>query len=251
MVRILDETVANFIVEMMLKSMANSVTDGGNGILNLVKDIWINTAQIEEARRSANFALYGSIAATVVAALSMILNFFINKNSIYKGIVTAERTKWINGLREDVSDFINIAHEIYYFKKEALLARQEDANETWTKRLNEINKKYLMVFLRLNPTEIETTDKFKKIMDTIIAFGSEESQRDFQRKNNIQVRLQESLQQYVEEQSAIITDGISDLTIHMRKFFKTEWELVKDEADTSIFKWKKIKAFFKRCHKNS
>lgn len=247
----MNDVVANIITEFVINSVANSFNAGGTDVLTFIKDIWISSAQIEETRRSANFAFYGSIAATVVAFLSMILNFFINKNSIYKGIVTAERTKWINGLREDVSDFINIANEVYYCKKESLLTGQEEHSEVWRKRLNEINKKYLMVFLRLNPTEIETTDKFKKIMDTIIAFGREESQCDFQRKNNIQVRSQESLQQYIEEQSDIITEGISDLTNHMRKFFKSEWELVKDEADTSIFKWKKIKAFLKRCHKNS
>jgi len=110
---------------------------------------------------SKDTVIFIGILASFIVGLYGVL---INKRSQYLNIVTSERLKWINALRENISEFLGLAYN-WNLKPD----KTRNDYEKITKRADELRN---LIRLQLNPDEVLTKiiddciDKVLKLTDT-------------------------------------------------------------------------------------
>ena len=56
------------------------------------------------------FYAFGIIATAIVSIVNIINNYKLGKKTAFINTVTSERVKWLNTLRQNISDFCGLTH---------------------------------------------------------------------------------------------------------------------------------------------
>lgn len=139
------------------------------------------------------------IAATFLLGLgNIVYNISINRRTTYINSVTAERVKWINALRDNVSKFTGLTYNW-------VISDIEEGSKESNEILKDIDQLRILIQLQLNPKE----ELSKKIIAHIdgISLCTHSSQKD---------KLKKQLQY-------MVTD--------VQELLKEEWDKVKDESE--------------------
>lgn len=139
---------------------------------------------------------FGILLTFIVGAWNLFNNYKISRKTTFINTVTAERVKWIEQLRQDISSFSGLTHTWCFSELEG----KPDENEI----LKEVDRLRHVIRLRLNP-EGEHDQKIEVLIQKIPKLTH--------------ISNREELQQALE-----------DLTVTTQKLLKDEWEKVKKEA---------------------
>ena len=140
-----------------------------------------------------------AIAVTFLIGLTNIVyNIHINRRTTYINSVTAERVKWINALRENVSEYAGLTYNW-------VISDVEEGSEESKEILKKIDYLRILIQLQLNPTEPLS----QKIIEWIdeISYSTHESQKEQLKKN------------------------LRGMVADVQCLLKEEWDKVKDEAE--------------------
>ena len=155
-----------------------------------------------------------SILSIFIAAFAAISTFWVSRRKDYKNIVTAESTRWLNSLREDVADFYCLATEIYVVRSINFLGGPFSANEELPLKVKEFTKKSIMIKFRINPTDVETINKVAEVVRLQslfnIAYEMSESEREM----------------YLKKVDKEVTACLDDFEKHMQNFFQKQWDKI-------------------------
>ena len=159
-----------------------------------------------------------SILSIFIAAFAAISTFWVSRRKDYKNIVTAESTRWLNSLREDVADFYCLATEIYVVRSINFLGGPFSANEELPLKVKEFTKKSIMIKFRINPTDVETINKVAEVVRLQslfnIAYEMSESEREM----------------YLKKVDKEVTAFFDDFEKHMQNFFQKQWDKIQSDA---------------------
>ena len=144
------------------------------------------------------FYVVGISLTFLIALANILYNIHISKRTTYINSVTAERVKWINSLRDNVSKFIGLTYSW-------VISDVKEGSDESKGILKEIDQVRILIQLQLNPDE----DLGKKIISWIdkASKHTHETQKE---------QLKEVLQGMVSD---------------VQKLLKEEWDKVKDEAE--------------------
>jgi hypothetical protein len=138
----------------------------------------------------------GIVLTFAVGVTSLIIGIINSKKTIFINSVTSSRIKWIDVIRDTISEFCGLT---YHYSLTHLELEQKDKNQLREK----VDKLRFLIKLQLN-----RNDKFDKIIidkiDTIIALTDESSS---------ELKLE-----------------IEDLIVLTQDLLKLEWEGVKEET---------------------
>ncbi|MCP4988090.1 MAG: hypothetical protein GY928_19195 [Colwellia sp.] len=138
------------------------------------------------------------IALTFLIGLgNIVYNFYINRRTTYINSVTAERVKWVNALRENISKFAGLTYNW-------VISEVEEGSDESKEILKEIDQLRMLIQLQLNPNE--------ELSQKIIAWIEKVSQNTHKSQKE---QLKECLK-------GMVTD--------VQSLLKEEWDTVKDEA---------------------
>lgn len=160
-----------------------------------------------------------ALVAIVVSILTCFANNWYNHNKLradlsthskktYKELITSERIKWVDALREAMADFLSKSHEILVLKFSRL--RDEEARKIpFATAYNDLVCYFLktsyLIQLRLNPKEtafLQDLDEMsQKILSAETVFELSEAQKD-----------------------------IKDFADMCQGLLKAEWERIKEES---------------------
>ena len=157
--------------------------------------------------------LFVAVIALTGVIISAFISFSITKKTNYLNVITSERSKWLNAVREDISSFISIIGEMHY------IVRGYSNEKLSGKMLSEADKYIVLIKLKLNP--------------------------DGQEEKKILENLHEFLMAGQKNDSAGFGAARAELIINCQHLFKKEWEKIKSEADISFFD--SIKSIFIRA----
>lgn len=139
---------------------------------------------------------FGILLTFIVGVWNLLNNYKISRKTTFINTVTAERVKWIEQLRQDISSFSGLTHTWCFSE----LKGKPEENEV----LKEVDRLRHVIRLRLNP-EGEHDQKIEELI------------RRIPKLTHISNR--EELGQALEE-----------LTVTTQLLLKNEWEKVKEEA---------------------
>lgn len=144
--------------------------------------------------------LYAALIALAGVMLSAIVSFFMSQRTIYINTVTAERTKWVGKLRENIAEISSLTRA---FRDEFGIkaARVNITKQTEAKR--KINELISTIKLQLNPSS--------KVDENIIL-------------------LIEKMPSLADDRSAKLEKFDNLLVAHAQWLLKEEWERIKAEA---------------------
>jgi hypothetical protein len=156
---------------------------------------------------SAAIAALGVVVSVVVSAL-------ISRRTNYLNVVTAERSKWIEKLRNNLANYSALAQAVSYQSRAGDF--EEITSPEFLKLLREIRDTRSQLKLQLNPRG-EIDQNIILVVDRIY---------DLCRDSTVGRRL----------------DAAERLLIlHSQWLLKAEWDKVKAEASWSIFGWRKLR----------
>lgn len=148
-----------------------------------------------------------AVLALVVSAISILLNFRLNKKTLFINTVTAERVKWLDKLRKNISSFCGLS---YHW---ALTENKLDPKKR-QEILEELDKLRWEIRLQLNPFNPKEKEIYEKIIE----------------------HLEKIPDLANPQQIAKLKDSINSLISVSQKLLKNEWEKVKDEAEKGRLK---------------
>ncbi|MGV3611702.1 MAG: hypothetical protein ACO1N0_12170 [Fluviicola sp.] len=135
--------------------------------------------------------LFGIIVSFIVGSLGLIIGVRNSKKTIFINSVTSMRAKWIDTVRESISEFCGLACQLKY---------SFDNND----KMERIQELRFLIRLKLNPK-----DKFdKKLVEKLDEIVGLLSNGDF---TSIELK-------------------INDLVVLSQDMLKLEWEGVKEES---------------------
>lgn len=152
------------------------------------------------------FYIVGIGLTFIIGLANIIYNIHINKRTTYINSVTAERVKWINALRDNVSKFIGLTYNW-------VIGDVVEGSDESKAMLKEIDQLRILIQLQLNPDE----DLGREIISWI-AKASEHTH--------------ESQKEQLKE---VLRGMVSDV----QKLLKEEWDKVKNEAENGRLPTKK------------
>jgi hypothetical protein len=139
------------------------------------------------------------IAATFLIGLgNIVYNIHINRRTTYINSVTAERVKWINALRENISKYAGLTYNW-------VISNVEEGGEESKEILKEIDQVRILIQLQLNPNE--------ELSQNIIAWIDNVSQSTH------------------ESQKEQLKENLKGMVTDVQSLLKEEWDKVKDEAE--------------------
>jgi len=155
--------------------------------------------EIKDAFELKDIFYIVGIAATFLIGLgNIIYNIYINRRTTYINSVTAERVKWINALRENVSKYAGLTYNW-------VISDVEEESDESKEILKEIDQLRILIQLQINPNE-KLGKKIIGWIDTISSH-THESQKEELKK----------------DLKSMVTD--------VQELLKIEWDKVKDEAE--------------------
>src|SRR5271163_31860 len=172
----------------------------------------------DPATTAAAVAVTVSFIALTGTLLSALLSFIGARGTLYSNVVTAERSKWINALRENIANFSGKLRTLS-FKVETKNIKLEERAAI----VAESNNLISLILLQLNP--------FGKI------------------ERNVAIILKE-MPNFADKDDGTKLRNADDLLLaHSRWLLKAEWQKVKYEARGPLirpFLWVKEKLFLYR-----
>lgn len=142
--------------------------------------------------------IVGITATFLIGLGNIIYNIYINRRTTYINSVTAERVKWINALRENVSKYAGLTYNW-------VISDVEEGSDESKEILKEIDQLRILIQLQINPKE-KLGGKIIFWIDTISSH-THESQKGELKK----------------DLKGMVTD--------VQELLKIEWDKVKDEAE--------------------
>ncbi|WP_367159703.1 hypothetical protein ABUE34_11525 [Kozakia baliensis] len=141
-------------------------------------------------------------AALVGVVISAAVSTIVSRRAVYINAVTSERSKWIEALRDTISNLSAAADRVVTLRQ----AKAADYAESveWATDTQEMHRLVTDLVLRLNPTEPEALNLLKAA-----------------RKLNAAARLHSSA-------AVMLADEV--MVRHAQWVLKAEWERVKEEA---------------------
>ena len=143
------------------------------------------------------FYVFGIVTTFAIGIANVVFNYKNSSRTQYINTITSERIKWINSIRENVSEFCGKARFLAYWGDES-----SDKKKDW---INELNYLFNLIRLQLNPKG-EADQKIFNVMKEITGLASPNSVEDYCKTE--------------EELIALV-----------QKYLKTEWDRVKKEAE--------------------
>ena len=144
------------------------------------------------------FYIVGIAATFLIGLGNIIYNIYINRRTTYINSVTAERVKWINALRENVSKYAGLTYNW-------VISEVKEESDESKEILKEIDRLRILIQLQINPKE-KLGKKIISWIDTISSH-THESQKE---------KLKQDLKGMVAD---------------VQELLKEEWDKVKDESE--------------------
>ena len=142
-----------------------------------------------------NFILLGTLLLSIYTLGYSIRN---NRRTSYINSVTAERVKWINTLRENLSQFAGL---VFHY---AAVAGNDPTGSKWHNLLKDTDRLRMLIKLQLNPKG-EIDEKIEANLDRLYTSNAIPSPQ--------------------------IAQSVCDQTIKLgQQLLKQEWEKVKEES---------------------
>ena len=147
------------------------------------------------------FYAFGIIATAIVSIVNIINNYRLGKKTAFINTVTSERVKWLNNLRQNISDFCGLTHS---WTRSKIQNTPEEVSI-----LQQIDKLRYLIRLQLSPkVENGVPNPDKKIEELITRIPD---------LTDISQRKE-------------LDKAMSDLIIASQNLLKAEWEKVKAES---------------------
>lgn len=144
------------------------------------------------------FYIVGITATFLIGLGNIIYNIYIVRRTTYINSVTAERVKWINALRENVSKYIGLTYNW-------VISEVKEGSDESKEILKEIDRLRILIQLQINPKE-KLGKKIISWIDTI-SNHTHKSQKE---------KLKKDLKWIVAD---------------VQELLKEEWDKVKDESE--------------------
>lgn len=152
-----------------------------------------------------NAALAAAIFSFTAVVISVLFTFFASRRSIYISSVTAERSKWIEKLRSNLSDYVGTCAALQRYNTGFAVMENPDKKSELNRDAARIRA---LISLQLNPNDESGIDR-----NLIIQMGR-------------LLSLTGDIKKYAVEEAKFIR--------HCQFLLKEEWEKVKSEAKGGI-----------------
>lgn len=164
-----------------------------------MSDWWTQVAG-DATRSPIVAAWFAGLAAVTAALVGALVSYLVARRSVYINSVTAERSKWIEALRQTISKFSGAAGRISARRRQGEYSPTQD----WAEDTEKLRVLLADLTLRLNPTEVEAGNLLRAA-----------------RKVDAAARIHSP-------SALILADEI--MIRHAQWVLKAEWEQVKREA---------------------
>jgi hypothetical protein len=152
------------------------------------------------ARVAVAAAVFTTAGALIAALVAAIVSHMVSRRSVYINAVTAERSKWIEALRKNISAFSGAADRL----SAGVAAGLNSNGQGWPERVGELPALLSELTLRLNPGEPEARNLLAAARK-VEAAARLHTPASFRLADEIMIR-------------------------HAQWVLKPEWERVKEEA---------------------
>lgn len=148
----------------------------------------------------ANPGAAATISAAIIAVCGVIFSafsaFVTGRRSVYISSVTAERSKWIEKLRSNIAELLQVC---------AAINNEKESSQAYDEKRNKADGLISLISLQLNPADEDGIDKNLIAHLRILVNATEKPKDDFRKEEKKFVR-------------------------HSQFMLKEEWEKVKSEA---------------------
>lgn len=217
--------------DQTIVALANTIATIINGHLS-------SSATLEAADKAFNAAIISAGASILVGVFSAFFSFYQSKkmikkdyNKMYKDIVTSEKVRWLNALRETTAEFITIAHSLFIIRVDNL-HEQEECRTVYLNFRKEnqdlifkFNKMYYSIQLRLNIEDMDQCAfliKLRNFHDDILK-SKDFNQDTLERKHDKIITISTECQVFMEKEWRKIRNEANN--IHMPKDVNDELKL--------------------------
>lgn len=165
------------------------------------------------------------IFATLIATC---LNFFANRRNRYITAVTAERTKWLGQLRENIATFTTLVYGLWSTVNDKFPSLSQDEKKKEAKKyLLDIFKVNTLITLMLNPAKSDSQkDKEAKIIEATDNLSEEATKLSIITLASDSTSASEDHDKMVNIEKKLI-----EIT---KELLKEEWEKIKKEANAKF-----------------
>ena len=119
------------------------------------------------------FYIVGIILTFLLGLANVVFNIYVNRRTTYINSVTAERVKWINALRENVSKYAGLTYNW-------VISDVEEGSDESKEMLKEIDRLRILIQLQINPKE-DLGGKIISWIDTISGHTHESQKEQIRR----------------------------------------------------------------------
>lgn len=142
------------------------------------------------------FYIFSIVTTFAIGLANVVFNYKNSSRTQYINTITSERIKWINSIRENVSEFCGKARFLAYWGDESPDEKKD--------RIKELNYLFNLIRLQLNPKG-EADQKIFNVLKAITGVASPNS-----------------VEAYCKKEEELVT--------LVQEYLKTEWDRVKKEA---------------------
>jgi hypothetical protein len=117
-----------------------------------------------------NVAIVSAVTALVAVIIGPLVSYLIAKKQIIGNVIASNRIKWIEGLREDIAEFVALFSEHIYEIGGFHLLKDEDSRneklESLAEIVRKVSTKRFLIRIKLNPDEEDHGELLKILEET-------------------------------------------------------------------------------------